>query len=67
MAITIYFSLLVGVLVILLLFVFKYLPIITREAGSWITWCYSIKHLRSLPSPPGHWIWGHIYEVLVFY
>ena len=59
------YSLLIGVLVVALLVILIYLSTITREVGSWITWCYNIKHIRSLPSPPGHWIWGHIAEVKI--
>ena len=59
-----YSSWLIGFGVILLLFVFAYLSSITREVSSWITWCYNIRHLRSLPSPSGgHWILGHGTEV----
>ena len=57
------YSLLIGLLVVVLLVILIYLSTITHEVGSWITWCYNIKHIRSLPSPPGHWIWGHIAEV----
>ena len=57
---TVYSSLLLGVLVVLSLVVLIFLSTITREVSSWITWCYNIKHLHSLPSPPSeHWIWGH--------
>ena len=59
-AATVYSSLLLGVFVVPSLVVLIYLPTITSEVSSWITWCYNIKHLYSLPSPPSeHWIWGH--------
>ena len=59
-ATTVYSSLLLGVFVVPSLVVLIYLPTITREVSSWIMWCYNIKHLYSLPSPPSeHWIWGH--------
>lgn len=64
MATTAYDSLLIGVIVIILVFMLVYLPAITREIGSWITWCRDIKHVYSLPSPPGrHLMWGHIADV----
>ena len=59
-AATVYSSLLLGIFVVLSLVVLIYLPTITSEVSSWITWCYNIKHLHSLPSPPSeHWLWGH--------
>ena len=66
MTTTVYFSLLMGILVVLSLVILMYLPTVTNEVGLWITWLYNIKHLRSLPSPPTtHWMWGHATEVPV--
>ena len=62
-ATTIYFSLLIGI-TLLVIFLCLSATAIIREIGVWISWCYDIKQLRSLPSPPlKHWIWGHAAEV----
>ena len=66
MATSEYFSLLIGFVVLLLVVVFTSLFTITRGVGLWITWCYNVSYLRSLPSPPaGHWLWGHALEVTI--
>lgn len=56
-------SLLIGFVIIISLVVFLHFPTIIREIGLWISWYHDIKQVRSLPSPPGHWIWGHTAEV----
>ncbi|XP_065911380.1 cytochrome P450 4F6-like isoform X2 [Dysidea avara] len=57
------YSLIAGLLVILLLFVLVYFSDLTGVVTSWITWCRDIYHIRSLPSPPGRWFWGNALEV----
>ena len=53
------YSLMVGIFATLLVVgLVKFLNIY-RVIKSLITWCSRIKQLRSLPSPPRHWFWGH--------
>ena len=61
------YSLIAGLLVILLLFVLVYFSDLTGVVTSWITWCRDIYHIRSLPSPPGRWFWGNALEVSRLY
>jgi len=57
------YSVFVGAIIIVLLLLVTQLSTIFLKVRSWVTWCAEIKYLRSLPSPPKHWLWGHALEV----
>ncbi|XP_065910268.1 ultra-long-chain fatty acid omega-hydroxylase-like [Dysidea avara] len=57
------YSLFAGALVTLLLLVLTRLSFIIRKVHVGVTWCADIKYLRSLPSPPKRWIFGHALEL----
>ena len=48
------YSVLVGLLIIVVLVTLLKLPALTRVADSWITWYCNVMYLRALPCPR-HW------------
>ena len=60
------YSLLVGLFATLLVIVLVKMLTIIRVVKSLIMWCIRIKQLRSLPSPPRQWFWGHALYVRLF-
>ena len=54
-------------IIILILFLLSQVTATIRVVGSWITWCKDIKHLYSLPSPPGRWLSGNAVDVSAYY
>ena len=60
------YSLLVGLVATLLVVLLVKMLTIIRVVKSLIMWCIRIKQLRSLPSPPGQWFWGHALLVRTF-
>ena len=61
------YSLLVGLLAIVVLVVLLNLSALSRVAVLWITWYRNVMYLRSLPCPPRHWFWGHLLKVSTFF
>ena len=61
------YSLLVGLFATLLVVVLVKISTVFRVVKSLITWCSRIKQLRSLPSPPRQWFWGHAAYVSCFH
>lgn len=57
------YSLVAGVLAILLLGLLIRLPVIVRQVREWIAWYADVRHLRTLPSPPRQWLVGHALKV----
>ena len=60
------YSLLIGLFATLLVVALVKIVTIIRMIKSFMMWCIRIKQLRSLPSPPRQWFWGHALYVRTF-
>ena len=59
------YSLLVGLFATLLVVILVKISTVIHIAKSLVMWCIKIKELRSLPSPPRRWFWGHALYVRI--